>query len=142
MLRERHNTLSVAESCTGGLLGGRITPAPGAPLTFSAVSSLQPHEGGVAGRAGGNMAEFGAVSKETAGPMALGARRRTGSTYALAITGVEAARRSPWAGSMWAWRTRPDARCCPASFSGTARGFGSPHPDGAGYAAAEDCAIG
>ena len=34
------------------------------------------------------IAAFGAVSKETAEAMAIGARRRSGSTYALAITGV------------------------------------------------------
>jgi nicotinamide-nucleotide amidase len=34
------------------------------------------------------LAEFGAVSKETAEAMAIGARRRTNATYALAVTGV------------------------------------------------------
>jgi nicotinamide-nucleotide amidase len=90
MLGERHNTLSVAESCTGGLLGERITSVPGSStyflggfITYSnrmKVESLGVPEDIVA--------EFGAVSKETAEAMALGARRRTGSTYALSITGV------------------------------------------------------
>jgi nicotinamide-nucleotide amidase len=90
MLRERHNTLSVAESCTGGLLGERITSVPGSSayflggfITYSNRMKMDwlgvPEE---------TIAQFGAVSKETAEAMALGARRRTGSTYALAITGV------------------------------------------------------
>jgi nicotinamide-nucleotide amidase len=90
MLRDRHNTLTVAESCTGGLLGERITSVPGSStyflggfITYSNRMKVEclgvPEE---------TIAEFGAVSKETAEAMALGARRRTGSTYALAITGV------------------------------------------------------
>jgi nicotinamide-nucleotide amidase len=90
LLRDRHNTLTVAESCTGGLLGERITSVPGSStyflggfITYSNRMKVEwlgvPEE---------TIAEFGAVSKETAEAMALGARRRTGSTYALAITGV------------------------------------------------------
>ncbi len=89
-LRERHNTLAVAESCTGGLLGERITSVPGSSayflggfITYSSRMKIEwlgvPEE---------VIAQCGAVSKETAEAMALGARRRAGSTYALAITGV------------------------------------------------------
>jgi nicotinamide-nucleotide amidase len=90
MLRERHNTLSVAESCTGGLLGERITSVPGSSAYFlggfiTYASRLKVEWLGVLEE---TIAQFGAVSKETAEAMALGARRRTGSTYALAITGV------------------------------------------------------
>jgi len=90
MLRERHNTLSVAESCTGGLLGERITSVPGSSAYFlggfiTYVNRMKVEWLGVPEDI---IAEFGAVSKETAEAMALGARRRTGSTYALAITGV------------------------------------------------------
>ncbi len=90
MLRERHNTLSVAESCTGGLLGERITSVPGSSTYFlggfiTYASRMKVEWLGVPEE---TIAEFGAVSKETAEAMALGARRRTGSTYALAITGV------------------------------------------------------
>jgi nicotinamide-nucleotide amidase len=90
MLRERHNTLSVAESCTGGLLGERITSVPGSSAYFlggfiAYVNRMKVEWLGVPEDI---VAEFGAVSKETAEAMALGARRRTASTYALAITGV------------------------------------------------------
>lgn len=90
MLRERRNTLSVAESCTGGLLGERITSVPGSSAYFlggfiTYASRMKVEWLGVPEDI---IAEFGAVSKETAEAMALGARRRTGSTYALAITGL------------------------------------------------------
>jgi nicotinamide-nucleotide amidase len=90
MLRDRHNTLSVAESCTGGLLGERLTSVPGSSAYFlggfiTYASRMKVEWLGVPEE---TIAEFGAVSKETAEAMALGTRRRTGSTYALAITGV------------------------------------------------------
>ena len=90
MLRERHNTLSVAESCTGGLLGERITSVPGSSTYFlggfiTYASRMKVEWLGVPEDI---IARCGAVSKEAAEAMALGARRRTGSTYALAITGV------------------------------------------------------
>ena len=90
MLRERHNTLSVAESCTGGLLGERITSVAGSSTYFlggfiTYASRMKVEWLGVPEDI---IARCGAVSKETAEAMALGARRRTGSTYALAITGV------------------------------------------------------
>ena len=90
MLRARNATLAVAESCTGGLLGERITSVPGSSeyflggfITYSNRMKMEslgvPEE---------ILAEFGAVSQQTAEAMALGARRRTGSTYALSITGI------------------------------------------------------
>jgi len=90
MLRERHNTLSVAESCTGGLLGERITSVPGSSTYFlggfiTYASRMKVEWLGVPEDI---IARCGAVSQEAAEAMALGARRRTGSTYALAITGV------------------------------------------------------
>jgi nicotinamide-nucleotide amidase len=90
LLRERHNTLSVAESATGGLLGERISSVPGSSAYFlggfiTYATRLKVEWLGVPEDI---IAECGAVSKETAEAMALGARRRTGSTYALAITGV------------------------------------------------------
>jgi nicotinamide-nucleotide amidase len=90
LLRERHNTLSIAESCTGGLLGERITSVPGSSTYFLGGFITYTNRMKVEwlGVPEDIIAEFGAVSKETAEAMALGARRRTGSTYALSITGV------------------------------------------------------
>ena len=90
LLRERHSTLSVAESATGGLLGERITSVAGSSAYFlggfiTYASRMKVEWLGVPED---TIAACGAVSKETAEAMALGARRRAGSTYALAITGV------------------------------------------------------
>jgi nicotinamide-nucleotide amidase len=90
MLRKRHATVSVAESCTGGMLGERLTAAPGSSdyflggfITYSNAMKME-----LLGVAPETLDQFGAVSSETAEAMAAGARRRTNSTYALAITGV------------------------------------------------------
>jgi len=90
MLRERHSTLSVAESATGGLLGERITSVAGSSAYFLGGFITYTNRMKVEwlGVPEDTLSQCGAVSKETAEAMALGARRRTGSTYALAITGV------------------------------------------------------
>ena len=89
LLRARHATLSVAESITGGLLGGRITAVPSASdyylggfLTYSDEMKTKlldvPFE---------LIAQHSAVSEAVAKAMAEGAKSRTGSDFALAITG-------------------------------------------------------
>jgi nicotinamide-nucleotide amidase len=90
LLRQAHATVSVAESCTGGLLGERLTAAPGSSdyflggfITYSNGLKVE-----LLGVPPETIAEFGAVSAQTAEAMAVGARKRTGSTYAVAITGV------------------------------------------------------
>ncbi|MEB2363943.1 MAG: competence/damage-inducible protein A [Bryobacterales bacterium] len=89
-LRRRGETLSVAESCTGGLLAGRITSVAGASDYFaggfttyteamkSSVLSIDPEL----------LRVHTAVSQPVAEAMALACRERTGSTYALSVTGV------------------------------------------------------
>src|ERR1035437_9333554 len=83
-------TVSVAESATGGMLGERFTSAPGSSqyfvggfITYNNAMKME-----LLGVSPETLAEHGAVSKETAEAMALGARRRTKSTYALSITGA------------------------------------------------------
>ncbi len=90
LLRERRATLAVAESATGGLLGERITSVPGSSAYFvggfiTYASRIKVEWLGVPEEI---IAQYGAVSQETAEAMAQGARRRTGATYALSITGV------------------------------------------------------
>ena len=89
LLRARHATLSVAESITGGLLGGRITAVPSASdyylggfLTYS--NEMKTKLLGVPA----DVLELNtAVSEPVAKAMAEGAKSRTGSDFALAITG-------------------------------------------------------
>jgi nicotinamide-nucleotide amidase len=80
----------VAESCTGGMLGARFTATPGSSDYFLGgfITYSDALKTGLLGVSPETLREFGAVSKETAEAMAVGARARTGSTYALAITGV------------------------------------------------------
>jgi nicotinamide-nucleotide amidase len=90
LLLECHATVTVAESCTGGLLGERLTSVPGSSeyflggfITYS--NALKTELLGVPLEL---LAEHGAVSKPAAEAMAEGARRRARSTYALSITGI------------------------------------------------------
>ncbi|MBY0114037.1 MAG: CinA family nicotinamide mononucleotide deamidase-related protein [Phycisphaerales bacterium] len=95
-LRERKQTLSVAESCTGGLLGSLITDVAGSSdvfvggwLTYS--NEAKRRDLGVPAALfseSGAAAAPGAVSAEVAAAMAEGARRVSGSSFALSITGI------------------------------------------------------
>jgi nicotinamide-nucleotide amidase len=89
LLRARHAHLSVAESATAGLLGGRITAVPnssdyflGGFLTYTDRMKIK-----LLGVPREMLAEHTAVSEPVAKAMAEGARERTGSDYALSITG-------------------------------------------------------
>ena len=89
-LRTQRATLAVAESCTGGMLAERITSVPGSSDYFlggfvTYTNRTKTEQLGVSPEL---LEAHGAVSAETAEAMAQGARRRTGATYALAITGV------------------------------------------------------
>ena len=89
-LRVRRRRLAVAESCTGGLLGQRLTAVPGASDVF--VGGVVAYADDVKRehlRVPGEIIEtHGAVSEETARAMAEGACRAFGVPCALAITGV------------------------------------------------------
>jgi nicotinamide-nucleotide amidase len=89
MLRERGATLSVAESCTGGMLGERITAVAGSSdyfvggfLVYNDTMKIQ-----LLGVDPDLIARHTSVSEEVARGMADGARSHTGSTYALSVTG-------------------------------------------------------
>ncbi len=88
-LQERSWTLAVAESCTGGMLGERLTAIPGASAVFLggliAYHDDLKRELGVPARI---LEEHGAVSEETVLAMALAARLRFGTSAALAVSGI------------------------------------------------------
>ncbi len=90
MLRERRATLSVAESCTGGMLGERLTAVAGSSDYFAGgfIAYSNKMKVQLLGVSPETLDRFGAVSRETAEAMATGARHRTRSAYALSVTGV------------------------------------------------------
>lgn len=89
-LRDREETLAVAESCTGGLIGAAITAVPGASdyfdsgLTTYAYDAKRRHLG-VSREA---LDEHGAVSEPVARQMAQGVRDVADVTWGIATTGV------------------------------------------------------
>lgn len=89
-LRARGETLSVAESCTGGMLGERLTSVPGSSEYF--VGGLLTYNDrmktALAGVSEGVLRQYTAVSAETAEALAEGVRARTGSQWAISVTGV------------------------------------------------------
>lgn len=85
LLRQRGSTLAVAESVTGGLIGGRITNVPGSSSVFrgGVVSYASDVKFDVLGVTPGPV-----VSEEVAREMARGVRRVLNSDVSLAVTGV------------------------------------------------------
>lgn len=89
-LKRRGLTLAVAESCTGGLLGGRLTSAPGSSAWFK--GGIIAYDDSVKRKAlkvpASVLARHGAVSEPCAAAMARGARQAAGASIGLSITGI------------------------------------------------------
>jgi nicotinamide-nucleotide amidase len=83
-------TVAVAESCTGGLIGHRLTEVPGASDYFlgGVVSYSNEAKHDLLGVPGAGLARHGAVSPETARDMARGVRRVFQADIGLATTGI------------------------------------------------------
>jgi nicotinamide-nucleotide amidase len=89
-LAKRGETLSVAESLTGGALGEAITRVPGASISFvgGAITYTNEIKVKVLGVSEGEIQSHGVVSEEIAKSMADGARKVFQTTWAIATTGV------------------------------------------------------
>lgn len=89
-LRDRGQTVTTAESCTGGLLAGMLTAVPGSSDYFERayVTYANSAKADVLSVPTELLDEHGAVSKPVAAAMAEGARKAAGADWALAITGV------------------------------------------------------
>jgi PncC family amidohydrolase len=90
LLRERGWTLAMAESCTGGLIGHRITDVPGSSEYYLGSITAYAYEAkevllGVRHR---TLYELGAVSRETALEMARGVRRVLHADVGMGVTGI------------------------------------------------------
>ncbi len=90
LLAEQKLTVAVAESCTGGLIGHRLTQVAGSSayvdrgaITYSNQSKVE-----MLGVPEALIARHGAVSAEVAAAMATGIRERAGTSVGLSVTGI------------------------------------------------------
>jgi nicotinamide-nucleotide amidase len=90
LCRTRKLTIATAESCTGGLVAGALTEIPGSSDVvdrgFVTYSNAAKHA--MLGVENSTLTNFGAVSKETAVAMAIGALENAGVDLTIAITGI------------------------------------------------------
>lgn len=89
-LKQRGWTLALAESCTGGLVGHRVTNVPGSSAYYLGGIGAYANAAkeGLLGVPADVLARHGAVSEETARAMADGARRALGADVAVSTTGI------------------------------------------------------
>ena len=86
----RGETIAVAESCTGGMLGQYLTTVPGSSAWFPGgiISYANEAKEALLGVRSATLAAHGAVSEAVVLEMAAGVRERLGSTWGVAISGV------------------------------------------------------
>jgi len=89
-LERRQARLAVAESCTGGLLGARLTAIPGSSRAFlgGVVAYDNEVKLGLLGVSADSLAAHGAVSEAVAREMAIGIARAFGADAAASVTGI------------------------------------------------------
>ena len=89
-LRRRGETVSVAESCTGGWLGRELTAVAGASDVFwgGVIVYADEAKRRLAGVPESLIGDHGAVSEEVAVALAEGLRQRSDTSWGLAITGI------------------------------------------------------
>ena len=89
-LAARHQTVAVAESCTGGTLADRLTSSPGASRAFvlGIVAYTPEAKVRLVGVPEALIADHGVVSEAVAGALAEGARARATAHFGVGVTGV------------------------------------------------------
>ena len=90
LLKELGFTVTAAESCTGGLLCGRLVNVPGASAVLKSgfVTYADEAKEALLGVRHETLAKYGAVSRQTAEEMAAGAAAATGADAAVSVTGI------------------------------------------------------
>jgi nicotinamide-nucleotide amidase len=90
LLSERHRTLALAESCTGGLISHRITGIAGSSAYYlgGVTSYANDVKVKLLGVTPATLEKYGAVSQETALEMSHGIRERIGADFGLSVTGI------------------------------------------------------
>ena len=89
-LLEKQYTVTTAESCTGGLLAGRILNVPGASSVYNEGHITYSNEAKerLLGVSHETLVRYGAVSRQTAEEMARGAARAAKAEIGLSTTGI------------------------------------------------------
>lgn len=90
LLLKKGLTLTTAESCTGGLISSKIVSIAGVSAVFKGGFVTYANEAKVKllGVKEETLAQFGAVSEQTAYEMALGAANSLNADVAVAVTGI------------------------------------------------------
>ena len=90
LLKQRGLTLAVAESCTGGLIGHRITDVPGSSAYYQGSITAYSYDVKelVLHVQHDTLYNYGAVSEQTAREMAQGVRRAFRADVGLSVTGI------------------------------------------------------
>lgn len=90
LLMDNNITISIAESCTGGLLSARLTDIPGISKVYKGgiVTYSNEAKSKYLGVKNDTLERFGAVSRETAIEMAEGMRNSSGTDIAVSVTGI------------------------------------------------------
>jgi nicotinamide-nucleotide amidase len=90
LCRSRKLTIATAESCTGGLVAGALTDIPGSSdvIDRGFVTYSNDAKRAMLGVKALTLESFGAVSKETATAMAVGALEKARVDLAVSITGI------------------------------------------------------
>ena len=86
----KNKTLSIAESCTGGLIAHRVTNISGSSAYFlnSIVSYSDELKSASLGVKRSTLRQYGAVSQAVAEEMALSVMKQSGSDFGLSVTGI------------------------------------------------------
>lgn len=90
LLKEKNFTLTTAESCTGGLLAGRIMNVAGASSVYCEgyITYADAAKEKLLGVNKSTLESYGAVSRETAHEMAEGAAKAANADAAVSVTGI------------------------------------------------------
>ena len=90
MLMEKNMTISVAESCTGGLIGHRLTNVPGSSIYFlgGVIVYSNQSKAELLNVREETLKKYGAVSDQTVREMAFGIRKQLKTDLGLAVTGI------------------------------------------------------
>jgi len=113
LLREHRLTLAIGESCTGGLIGHRITNIPGSSNYFIGGVMAYAYEAKVKllGVSWDTLKAYGAVSRQTVLEMAHGARRVLEADIGLSSSGIagpSGATPTKPVGTSWVGLSTPD----------------------------------